>query len=163
VHTEKVGAVALLDDGAEFLFLRRVDIIKVTEILACLPQDVDGFDVGQSHVALRPLLEFKRSDFVPDSYCLEKQCDCMSEQCDCMSEQCDCMSEQCDCMSEQCDCMSEQCDLLLRSDIDFMSVLRLQAVEDVRENDFQHVQGLEVVLLDFHLNVEPSELGEVSG
>jgi hypothetical protein len=149
VHTEKVGAVALLDDGAEFLFLRRVDIIKVTEILACLPQDVDGFDVGQSHVALRPLLEFKRSDFVPDSYCLEKQCDCMSEQCDCMSE--------------QCDCMSEQCDLLLRSDIDFMSVLRLQAVEDVRENDFQHVQGLEVVLLDFHLNVEPSELGEVSG
>jgi hypothetical protein len=149
VHTEKVGAVALLDDGAEFLFLRRVDIIKVTEILACLPQDVDGFDVGQSHVALRPLLEFKRSDFVPDSYCLEKQCDCMSEQCDCMSE--------------QCDCMSEQCDLLLRSDIDFMSVLRLQAVEDVRENDFQHVQGLEVVLLDFHLNVEPSELGEVPG
>ena len=149
MHTEKVGAVALLDDGAEFLFLRRVDIIKVTEILACLPQDVDGFDVGQSHVALRPLLEFKRSDFVPDSYCLEKQCDCMSEQCDCMSE--------------QCDCMSEQCDLLLRSDIDFMSVLRLQAVEDVRENDFQHVQGLEVVLLDFHLNVEPSELGEVPG
>jgi hypothetical protein len=146
VHTEKVGAVALLDDGAEFLFLRRVDIIKVTEILACLPQDVDGFDVGQSHVALRPLLEFKRSDFVPDSYCLEKQCDCMSEQCDCMSE--------------QCDCMSEQCDLLLRSDIDFMSVLRLQAVEDVRENDFQHVQGLEVVLLDFHLNVEPSELDD---
>ena len=42
-----------------------------------------------------------------------------------------------------------------------MRVLHLQAVEDVGEYDLQHVERLEVVLLDLHLNVKPGELGEV--
>jgi hypothetical protein len=65
VHAEKVGAVALLDDAAELLLLRGVDVIVVAKVLARLPQNVDGLDVSEANVALGPLLELKRRDFVP--------------------------------------------------------------------------------------------------
>jgi hypothetical protein len=65
VHAEKVGAVALLDDAAELLLLRGVDVIVVAKVLTRLPQNVDGLDVSETNVALGPLLELKRRDFVP--------------------------------------------------------------------------------------------------
>jgi hypothetical protein len=65
VHAEKVGAEALLHNGAQLLLLRRVDVVVVAKVLARLAQDVEGFDVRQTHVALRPLLELKRGDLVP--------------------------------------------------------------------------------------------------
>jgi hypothetical protein len=43
-----------------------------------------------------------------------------------------------------------------------MHELRLQAVEDVCEDDLKHVERLKVMLFDLHLNIKPSELGEVS-
>jgi hypothetical protein len=66
VDTEEICAVALLDNAAELLLLRRVDVIVIAKVFSCLAQDVDGFDVGQTHVALGPLLELKRCDFVPE-------------------------------------------------------------------------------------------------
>lgn len=65
VDAEEIGSITLLDDATQLLLLGSVDVVVIAEFLACSTQHVDGLDVREPDVTLGPLLELKRSDFVP--------------------------------------------------------------------------------------------------